>query len=107
MFSDGVGDRIEVVHGDAAFEAIRAARAARLLALVQQSLHARLALVARVHEIKIRRPPRLEAPAEHGFVEATAALDVVGVNGEAGKIVGHEPRIVELALASQSRYSDI
>ena len=80
MFRDGVGDRVEVVHGDGAFEAIRAADAARLLALVQQSQHARLALVARVHEIEIRRSPRLEAPAEDRFVEAAAALDIVGVD---------------------------
>lgn len=38
--------------------------------------------------------PGLEAPAEHGFVEPAAALDVVGVNGEAREIVGYGARVV-------------
>src|ERR1700724_2023392 len=63
------GDGIEIADRDGAFETVRSAHAARLLAFVHQALDAGPLLVAGVYEIEIRRSPWLEAPAEHGFVE--------------------------------------
>ncbi len=58
-------------------------------------------------EVEIRWTPGLKTPAQDGFVEAAAALDVICVNGKTGKIVGHVQRIIEPGPESQSRYSDI
>src|SRR5260221_13082109 len=91
-----LGDGVEIVDGNGAFETVRTARAARLPALVHQALDTGVLFVAGMYEIEIGRPPRFEAPAEHGFVKAAAALDVVGVNGEAGKVGGHGERVMPL-----------
>src|SRR5437868_4254239 len=93
VFHDRRTHAVEIVDGDGALETVRPALAPRLLALVQQPLHTWPLLVACVNKIEIRRTPRLEAPAQNGFVEPPAALHIFGVNSKAGEIVGHFGRL--------------
>ena len=90
IFGDGFRDLVEIVHRDRAFETVWSALSARLLPFVHQSLDDGAFLVAGVHKIEILWLPGLQPPAEHRFIEAAAALNVVGMDGETGKIVWHE-----------------
>ena len=88
-----VANRLVDVHdGNRALETDHLLPACELAALLQRAAHCH-PLLARLDQVEIGRPLRLEAPAEDGLVEFARARDIVCVDREEVDIVGHAPTV--------------
>src|SRR5579872_1798858 len=97
MLDDRLLNRVEIIDRKGALPSDAAASSARLLAARRDEVRALGYRALRFvgiggHDVEIRRSPCLDAPAEDALVEAARALDVVGRDGEMGKMVGHRSK---------------
>src|SRR5579862_3199486 len=86
---DGGRGGVDVGDGYGAFITRHALAGHDFMPLLQGPLNSGILLVARRNQEETRRSPRLEAPVENVFVEATRPRQVVGMYSKKRKIARH------------------
>src|SRR5262249_6903621 len=90
MCLDGANRLVDVRHGNRALEADYLLTRRELSTVLQAAAHGVDRFLSRLDQIETGRAPRLEAPAEDGFVEFPGAGHIVCVDGEERDVVWHD-----------------